>query len=152
MSLCECGCGRTPAIADQTRPERGHVKGQPFRYVHGHNTRRPLAERFWEKVDKSGDCWIWTAALDRHGYGGFAMNKTTVRAHRVAYELTKGAIPEKYDLDHLCRNPACVNPAHLEAVTRQENILRGFRARRGEPIVQVDGIEYCTPLRVVSRG
>lgn len=91
---------------------------------------RPLAERFWEKVDKTDDgCWLWTAAKDSGGYGsiGLGANGAIGSAHRVSYELNVGPIPEGLHIDHLCRNPACVNPAHLEPVTNRENVLRGLR-------------------------
>jgi len=83
-------------------------------------------ERFWSKVDKSGDCWLWTAGLNSAGYGKFGpRHGTAVAAHRFAYELVKGRIPEGLYLDHLCRVHNCVNPAHLEAVTPRINVLRG---------------------------
>lgn len=88
---------------------------------------RPLEERFWEKVDKAGDCWLWTAGKAR-GYGYIRLNGRTQAAHRVAYAMLVGPIPEGLTLDHLCRNPACVNPAHLEVVSLKENILRGIGA------------------------
>ena len=82
--------------------------------------------RFWAKVDKSGDCWLWTAAVDPRGYGAFGgPNHRRVFAHRVAYELLKGPIPQGLELDHLCRQPSCVNPDHLEPVTHAENVRRG---------------------------
>ena len=91
----------------------------------GGNQRGPWPERFWKKVDKSGDCWEWTAAKNSRGYGTVRNNKKTLGAHRVSYELIVGEIPEGLDLDHLCRNPGCVNPEHLEPVTHRENVRRG---------------------------
>lgn len=86
------------------------------------------AARFWAKVDKSGDCWEWRGARLPTGYGRTTETSYPSAggyAHRVAYLLIKGPIPEGLTLDHLCRNPSCVNPAHLEAVSSRENILRG---------------------------
>jgi hypothetical protein len=89
---------------------------------------RPVEERFWEKVNKRGpdECWPWTAAVGKHGYGvlGVGPHKTTT-APRFAYELLVGPIPKGLTIDHLCRNRLCVNPNHLEVVTRGENVLRG---------------------------
>jgi hypothetical protein len=86
-----------------------------------------LQERFWSKVDKSGPngCWLWTAsARGASGYGQFYWNGSMVGAHRVAYELCKGPVPDGLSIDHLCCVRLCVNPDHLEAVTCAENNLR----------------------------
>lgn len=86
---------------------------------------RPTAERFWPKVDKSGECWLWMPALRPDGYGYFHLDGRMQLAHRVSYALSVGPIPEGLQIDHLCRVRACVRPDHLEAVTQAENIRRG---------------------------
>ena len=82
-------------------------------------------DRFWSKVKKTDSCWNWTATKTKGDYGQFRVNNKMVRSHRFSYELFKGKIPDGFTLDHLCRNPSCVNPDHLEVVTMKENILRG---------------------------
>lgn len=86
--------------------------------------------RFMAKVEKTDTCWLWTAgAAGRNGaYGKFCVSGQSVFAHRAAYELLVGPIPEGLTLDHLCRNTKCVNPEHLEPVTLAENIRRRWRA------------------------
>lgn len=86
-------------------------------------------QRFWPKVGppESGGCRRWTGYLNpRTGYGQFNLgNQSTGLAHRVAYTLACGVIPDGMQLDHLCRNRWCVNPEHLEPVTATENARRG---------------------------
>lgn len=94
-------------------------------------TPKPPEDRFWPKVRKSDGCWEWTSKRYPNGYGCFFIaGKRSVGAHRFSYELAKGPIPKGLVIDHLCRNKACVNPAHLEAVTNSTNILRGERQTR----------------------
>ena len=82
-------------------------------------------ERFWRKVRKDPNgCWEWQGAKGQ-GYGNFYLHGKFPRAHRYAYELLVGPIPDGLTLDHLCRNRACVNPDHLEPVTQKVNTLRG---------------------------
>jgi hypothetical protein len=97
-------------------------------------TARDWRERFWEKVVISGEdeCWEWTAGTNGNGYGTFAIvPKSAIRvgkrdyAHRISYRLAHGEIGDGLEIDHLCRNRGCVNPAHLEAVTRKVNQHRG---------------------------
>lgn len=83
---------------------------------------RTVEERFWEKVDQSGDCWLWTAGTFRGDYGQFWTGSTKVSAHRFAYELMVGPIPEGMQLDHQHTCPKrCVNPAHLRPTTGKQN-------------------------------
>lgn len=85
--------------------------------------------RFLQKVDKAGECWVWTSTKDRMGYGKFWVRglQKSLLAHRVAFMWYVGPIPKGFDIDHLCRNPSCVRPDHLEPVTRAENLRRGLR-------------------------
>ena len=88
---------------------------------------KPVSERFWEKVafpPCEDDCWNWVAHRVG-GYGRFWLGSTNVQSPRWAYEEAYGPIPRGLEPDHLCRNPACVNPTHLEAVSHQDNTLRG---------------------------
>lgn len=104
---------------------------------------------FWSRFDRSGDgCWEWGGYLNGNGYGEFNHGRRghTRLAHRLVFEALVGPVPDGMDLDHLCRNRRCVNPAHLEPVTRQENLLRGetiparhaalMRCRHGHPFDQ----------------
>lgn len=119
--LCECGCG------DVAKPGN--------RFIHGHHRRGVRSRTMGWTVEDRGftsPCWMWSGYRQQHGYGVVSngRSKKTV-AHRAVYEEMVGPIPEGMELDHLCRQRGCVNPAHLEPVTRQENVLRGtsFAAR-----------------------
>lgn len=77
-------------------------------------------------VNEKTGCWEYTGTVAR-GYGLFYHQSTSLSAHRVSYELTKGEIPRGLVLDHLCSNKICINPDHLEAVKQGENARRWFK-------------------------
>lgn len=86
-------------------------------------------DRFLSKIfmpHGNDGCWYWTGGKDRKGYGKFWWYGKTGRAHRFAVLAWQGDFPVNYDIDHLCRNVQCVNPAHLEPVPRRVNVCRGL--------------------------
>lgn len=99
---------------------------------------KTVEDRFWSKVQiaEPDDCWTWKGRVRPAGYGYFDVRSGERfyprHAHRVAYELTHGALPSDLVVDHLCRNTLCVNPAHMEPVTPGENTRRMLVAHRPE--------------------
>lgn len=89
----------------------------------GKETRAQKAKRFWADVRKTQEdaCWFWRYSLTEQEYGVFRLDERHRHAHRVAYALTHGDVPEGLHVAHLCRKPACCNPAHLVAVSPSEN-------------------------------
>lgn len=106
--LCECGC-------KQETPSRR------ARFVVGHANLASVAQRY-EVAEESG-CWVWQGHIQPDGYPRFRIQSRGVQAHRWFYELYKGEIPPKFEVHHVCRNTACVNPEHLEALPREEHTL-----------------------------
>lgn len=85
-----------------------------------------ILDRFVSKLQiEENGCWIWSGATSKNGYGQIKVERCVVYAHRLAYQLFVGEIPDGLTIDHLCRERLCVNPAHLEAVALRVNILRG---------------------------
>lgn len=141
------GCGR-PARRRGWCPahaSRFYRHGDPLA---GTRERRPKdvdpADWFWRYVDKEGavptfrpdlgHCWIWTGYRSARGYGRLSIGGQTYLAHNVAYEIVVGLPISGLEPDHLCRVTSCVNPAHIEHVTHQENTRRGFAVKIACPV------------------
>jgi hypothetical protein len=142
-SFCACGCGQPTALRTKGNFRKGIVKGQPSRFVVGHYARAKFAGIPEYLIDLISGCWIWQRAVDAYGYGTLKIDGRNVMAHRAVFERHRGPIPVGLTLDHVCHtNDAacvggrtclhrpCVNPWHMEPVTKLVNDLRGrsFRA------------------------
>lgn len=134
----QCVCQHCGLLFEVTpsRAAKGYGKYcSPLHYREG--KKRPLAERFWEKVDKSGECWIWTAGKLPWGYGAFTDARRPIGetvAHRIAWTFTHGPIPKGLQVLHwVCDNPPCVRPSHMKlgtnAQNRQDSVNKGRHAR-----------------------
>lgn len=117
---------------------------------------QPVEQRFMQyvKKDTSSGCWEWTGTLQKNGYSAFYCNGKIVRGHRWSYEHFTAPMPQGKEIDHLCRNRKCVNPSHLEPVTRKENMRRAMRfhcvnghAFTPENTYMHDGKRYCRECR-----
>jgi hypothetical protein len=117
-------------IRERRKPCHTTEKQPPYRGM----TRLKMTARelksFKSKIAWDGHCWLWTGGHNADGYGKFQFCGRGTPAHRVAYMHWKGEIPFGYVVDHLCSNPRCVNPEHLEPVTHQENIARYWAWKR----------------------
>lgn len=120
------GCGASTAPKSSLCPGHKTQKARGKTLTPIRRSRLNLEDRFWEKVDKSGECWTWQAGQTSTGYGAFSIivdgKSTMAKAHRVSYEMEFGPIPDGDYIDHICHTPLCVRPEHLRAVTQKQNM------------------------------
>jgi predicted XRE-type DNA-binding protein len=130
--LCECGCG-------------GHTSGPSKHFIKNHSVTKasharipkPLAEKFWAKVQRgqSHECWLWIGVRFPDGYGFMHRSSKPLlwwRAHCLSWEVHCGPIPNGLCVLHHCDNPSCVNPAHLYVGTRADNARDRALRKRGK--------------------
>lgn len=113
--------------------------------------------RFTAKIAVDGECWQWTAAMHPDGYGQFAFDGRSWHAHQIAARWSGRDVPRGFEIDHLCRNRACVRPDHLDVTTHRVNVLRGrgvgvrnaekTHCRKGHPLARPheNGPRRCEP-------
>lgn len=132
--FCHCGCGQKTKLAHMSSKAYGWVKGEPFKYIHGHRSgsKRSLEERLREKVteDTNTGCWLWGGTLNDSGYGIIMIDGSVQRAHRVSYEVFKRERPGSKQVCHSCDNPRCINPDHLWLGTHNDNIQDAVKKGR----------------------
>lgn len=152
---CKVCRGNASKAWAKANPERVRARDRA-RYV---PHRRTLLERIMAKVEKdaASGCWNWKGKKRRDGYGviwsgGKASEGREVRVHRAVYELLAAPIPTGLVLDHLCRNPACCNPDHLEPVTFRENIERGLPGHTLTPADREKAWRTSVEVRRRRRG
>lgn len=124
--ICGCGCGKSTLVIPRSDAKRGLVRGEHFRFRRGHSLAktRPIETRFWGKVTKGDGCWEWCGSRKGGRYGGYGTifyGGKTESAHRVAYQLTYGVIPDGMVVCHRCDHPPCVRPDHLFLGTLSDN-------------------------------
>lgn len=117
--LCMCGCGQPVGLRSKDERRKTPVH---WRYMPGHFGRKSPAEYVAEDRGYSSPCWIWRRKVTKKGYGLVKDGKRERHAHRVVYERTHEPLDPHIELHHLCRNRGCVNPAHLEPLTKAAHL------------------------------
>lgn len=107
----------------------------------------PVGERFWSKVFKTRNCWLWTAKLDVGGYGIIKSEGKNRKAHRISYEMAFGKIPDGRIVCHRCDNPKCVNPRHLFIGSHMDN-RRDCVSKKRQAVGTAVTISKLTPAKV----
>jgi hypothetical protein len=125
-----CGCGQKTKIAPVTSRKYGWVKGQPFKWIIGHQNRMAPTDYI---VNPGTDCWEWQRAKANGGYGRMTVAGRVVRAHRAYWEAINGPVPEGLWVLHKCDNPCCVNPDHLYVGDAADNTRDAVERGRFKP-------------------
>lgn len=144
-------------MAARTQIRLGHIKGEPLRYLRGHagHRRIPLSDRFWSKVEKTEECWLWKGAKHKNGYGsivldGRRLSRKYSTPSRVAWILERGMVPCGMEVCHHCDNPECVRPEHLFLGSHSDNMQdmarKGRQAYQRNPEIAPRGQEVASSV------
>lgn len=144
--FCECGCGQRTPLSPRNDPRGRYCKGEPLRYIRGHQSRRSAPQY---RVDKNG-CWVWLWTAEAKGYGQVRRGPRMTQAHKAYWEDQHGPVPTGMELHHTCQNKSCVNPTHLELLTPDEHAQKSWTPRRRqEQAVRMKAIQ---PLGQIALG
>ncbi len=150
---CSCGCGQKIKDRDP--------RGRPRKYAYRHQHRKQGNQLFWSKVDTTGECWNWTGARDKAGYGMLTVSsvaRNSLRSHRYAWQYIYGkTLPVGMSVLHKCDNPSCVRLEHLWLGTRADNNrdrAAKLRSASGEqsPVARLNFEQVSEIRRHVSYG
>lgn len=151
--FCQCGCGQRTPLAKSTRKHLGTIKGQPIRFMLGHGvprtntTDRLTLDYLVARTTRNGDCWEWQRGRRCGGYGTLKVDGRSELAHRVAYAVVNGPIPDGLCVLHHCDNPPCINPEHLFLGTKADN----NRDKQSKGRARNGGVN-TNPVRGVRHG
>lgn len=142
FGFCHCGCGNKTRISERDHRLKGHKKGIPLKFIKCHAG----SENPGYTLDPLSGCWNWNGYITKSGYAGIVRrNGKQTSAYRAYYEEMRGPITEGLHIDHLCRNPKCVNPFHLEIVTQAENNWRS-------PIAKLKPTDIFEIRKLIQEG
>jgi hypothetical protein len=159
QGYCQCGCGTWVGFWEKTHRGQGQIKGQPRRFVHGHNATLKGYSGLDYTVEDRGfktPCWVWQRSKKASGHGQLRVGKRIVLAHRHYYEQETGPIPEGAQLLQLCGLRACVNPDHQEPVSYTERVRRSGATKLTKEEVEnirreAQGTGYYEKVRIAKK-
>lgn len=130
--------------------------GKPLTPLRKVKSNKDPVTTFWSKVDKSGDCWLWTGAIKPNGYGVFPVYGRTQHVHRLVFQFSGRDLSADEIVDHSCWNRACVNPEHLRVTNKVgngQNLSRGARNPKStyRNVECNQGSTYCVRLTIDGR-
>lgn len=148
-TMCVCGeCGGEYYLPPSHRAKSSYCSRPCRAKGQAKWQAKDLSDRFWSKVNKTATCWLWTGAKLKTGYGSIRIDHKAVRAHRVAYELLVGEIPDGGLILHSCDTPLCVNPDHLRIGDKRANTHDAIE--RGQHVVGEDHYRAKIPNHAIA--